>query len=254
METTQQALVTVDPLEILRPTLSEKLAAFQERLSVAVLALEDESLTVAESLDAIQTLNPIEAEELGERLKVAVEFSDRAIGFFEPWRELFRGPYQAVLDRKKGVLDVVATALQNAKRRLLTWEREENERREAAARIEQDRLRREEDERKLALATDAESAGLSEQAVTAILETPSTAPTPTAAPIQRPTGVSARKNWQAEVFDADKLFEAAVKDKSLRVYFLFNESALNKAAKIYESALAIPGVRAVNAGSLAVRR
>lgn len=248
-------LTAVGALESLRAVLSEKLAEFDQRIQSEILKLEDESLEVAEAMDKITVTDGIEYNELGERLKIAADFTERAKGFFDPWRLLFYKPYQAVLDRKASVLGTVEGSVKTAKNRMLTFDREEKQRRDNEARILQEKQRKEEEERKLALAAEAETAGLPEEAVQAIIETPSATPTVTAAVADyRPQGIGARKNWRAEIYDVGALIEAAAKDKSLRVYLLADESALNKAAKIYETALAIPGVRAVNQGSLAVRR
>lgn len=250
----QPIAVAETALDQLRNILRDKLTEFDQRITAAVLELEDESLEVAETLDKITVTDQIEYDELGERLKVAVEFTDRAEAFFNPWRELFYKPYQAVLDRKRQVLATVEGSLKAAKNRMLTFEREERQRAETAARIAQDQQRKDEEERRLALATEVEKAGLAQPVVDAILEAPSTAPTITSRPISRPAGLSSRQNWQAEVYDLDKLFEAAARDRSLRVYFLINQPSLNKAASISKTELAIPGVRAVDKGSLAVRR
>lgn len=256
MDTTQQAeaVIVSDPLAVLQPELTSKLELFKERLGIAVLRLEEESLDVAEALEAITVTDAIEHDEMGERLKLAVEFTDRATGFFEPWRELFRGPYQAVLDRKKGVLDGVTASVAKAKRAILEWEHSEQMRRDLEARVLQEKLRVDEEVRKLALAVQAEAGGMNEQAVEQILSTPSVAPTVTAAPIARPTGISGRKNWKAEVMDLGALIEAAAKDKRYRVYLQADMSKLDKQAKVDEGALEIPGVRPVNQGSLAIRR
>jgi hypothetical protein len=246
-------------LETLRTILSERLTEFAARINVAVLELEDESLEVSETLDKITVTDAIEYQELGERLKIAVGFHDRASAFFEPWRVLFYGPYQTVIDRRKSVLGVVDKSTDDAKKRLLIFEHQEAERQRIAAEIANEALQRDDEARRLELASQAETAGMSREAVDAILETPSTLPTVTAAPIERPTGLSGRKNWKAEVFDKPALIMAIAErlakgDKSWLVFVDANESKLNNEAKMYESELAIPGVRAVNKGSLAVRR
>lgn len=246
-------------LETLRSILVERLHEFETRIGTEILQLEDESLEVSESLDKISTIDAIEYQELGERVKIAVEFADRATGFFEPWRLLFHKPYQAVLDRRKSVLSVVETSTKQAKDRLLQFEREERQRQETAARIATEQQNRDDEARRLELASQAEQAGMSDQAVDAILDAPNTLPSILPQAFERPSGLSPRKNWQAEVFDLGALVMAAAEglargDKRLLAFLEADQPALNREAKTHESSLTIPGVRAVNKGSLAVRR
>lgn len=60
------------------------------------------------------------------------------------------------------------------------------------------------------------------------------------------------KPWQAQVFDLDAFWEAAYKDKTLRVFFEVDQPALNKKAREHGADLekVIPGVRGVQEQTL----
>tara|TARA_R110000868_G_scaffold72223_1_gene210756 strand:+ start:5023 stop:5832 length:810 start_codon:yes stop_codon:yes gene_type:complete len=64
--------------------------------------------------------------------------------------------------------------------------------------------------------------------------------------------VSKNKPWQAQVFDLDAFWEAAYKDKTLRVFFEVDQPALNKKAREHGADLekVIPGVRGVQEQTL----
>jgi hypothetical protein len=258
-ETTAEALLAGNPLEQLHPSIREKLAEFEQRIGIAVLQLEEESLQLSETVDVVTVTDQLTYEDLTEKTRSALAFVDRATNFFEPWRDLFYKPYNGLMERKRSVLGVLEGSIKAAKNRLLQFEREERQRQEVEAAKRKKEQDEQEAERKLQLGIQAEQARLEPAAVEQILDRPSTMPTPTAAPLQRPAGSSSRKKWEAEVFNIEQLICAAADrirtgDKSLVPFLMANQSKLNDQARINEATLSIPGVRAVNPGSLAIKR
>ena len=270
MSETQQTLATqvdASDLTVMSIVLRERLDEMQAKLAGRIIEFEQVSLEHAEQLDAITVGDASSYEVLSEKVRNAVIFLDGAGEFFEPWRTLFYNPYKSLIDRKASVVDPTERAVKTAKSRLVRYNEEMKQKAEAAARILAEQQRRDEEARKLELAAQAETAGMSEQAVQAILETPSTTPTPTADRfynMPQIKGQSTRESWKAEVFDfpalvveaARRFVKSKGKDKELFAYLEFNQVALNNQAKTHHAELVnvIPGVRGVNAGTLAIRR
>lgn len=174
--------------------------------------------------------------------------------FFEPIRSITFALYNRVLGRKKGVQSPVADRLKPLAGAIIYFEREQEELRQREERRLAEEQRKAEEERKLQAAAAAEKADMDETSVQQILDAPSVAPAPAAAPtFQRAAGVSRREAWCAEVLDLHALVKAVAKDKKLLPLLEANMPALNAQARAMKTALAIPGVRAVDKGSVAVR-
>lgn len=266
-EQAQALTTTIDApdLQVLGAALRERLDEIQAKLSARIIEFEQDALEHAEQVDAITVTDASSYEVLSAKVKSAVVFLDGAEAFFEPWRTLFYNPYQSLLERKRSVVDSPSRAVKSAKDRLIRYDRDMQAKADNEARIKAEEQRRAEEARKLELAADAETAGMSEQAVQAILTAPSTAPTPV---VQSSTpkiaGQSSRESWKAEVFDfpalvveaARRFVKSKGKDKELFAYLEFNQVALNNQAKTHHAELVnvIPGVRGVNSGTLAIRR
>jgi hypothetical protein len=70
-------------------------------------------------------------------------------------------------------------------------------------------------------------------------------PPPIPAPVPKSQGISARKDWSAEVFDEAALFLAVMNGKAPRESFIKNQPFLNALARAAKTTLNLPGVRAV---------
>lgn len=184
-------------------------------------------------------------------------FVEEVSGYIEPARSVAWNLYQKVINRKKAILDTVERNVKAAGQNILQFERAAAER-DRLAQIELDRKAKEEEEtRRLNLAAAAEKAGMSTESVERILDTPSTAPRPVAAPTLRPSFSmgKTREAWKAEPVDDNALLTlvkaAAKKDgKHLLAYLQINESALNAHARATKTAMQIPGYKAVDGGTL----
>ena len=63
----------------------------------------------------------------------------------------------------------------------------------------------------------------------------------------------ARENWDAEGFDLWATIQAVAKDKSLMDVLMFDPSALRARAKLQKRNFNVPGCRAYDKGSVAIR-
>jgi hypothetical protein len=127
-------------------------------------------------------------------------------------------------------------------------EYEQAERKKAA--VEQARLqaeaRKQEEERSLLAAIEAEEAGDGATSA-AIMAEPVSVPMVTVAPaVAKVEGVSTRTNWAAEVFDLLALVKYVAEHPEWLSLVEANEPNLNRMAVSQHEALAFPGVRAVS--------
>jgi len=238
------------------PTVAERLL-FYEELGLNLSAGIEEIAAAITDQDSY--------DRGAEQLLKGRQFVDETDEFLEPIRSLTYAMYQTILTRKKsiqgdkasglgvlGKLPLLTSALVGFEKQKKV-EADIQQQRDAAAQkqIEQDQ--------NLNAAIAAEEAGMDEKSVEQIMTQPSSTPTPAAKPaFQRVAGVSRRENWAAEVTDFHTLVKAAAKNSSLLPLLEPNMPALNAQAKSLKNSMntsgCIPGVRAVDKGSMAVRR
>jgi hypothetical protein len=135
---------------------------------------------------------------------------------------------------------------------------QEAERQRLALELEKARLAAE--EAKMAAAMEAEVAGASIDAITAILEQPDTVVEEMRAVLEQPivmpaiqiaptyeraSGVSIAKRYKAEVFDIKLLAAAVGRGEAVVNLIEANQSALNAMARASKGSIKIPGVRCV---------
>jgi hypothetical protein len=218
---------------------------------------EEEGLALGERMQGVLTTG-IKDQETYDSAALALTdgkaFIKGTDDFFEPIRTITFALYNRVLGRKKDVQSPVGDRVKPVANLILSFERIQEEERRRLEREATIKQQREEEERKLASAIHAEGIGMDKQSVETILTTPSVASTPAAVPtFQRAAGVSRREAWCAEVTDFHALVRAVAKDAKLLPLLEANMPALNAQARSLKQALAIPGVRAVDKGSVAVR-
>lgn len=242
------------------PIFARAVSSDKEMVSVKLAELEKRGIEVANSL-AIEVKDQATYDLAALNLVAAKNFVEEASVFIEPFRVVTYNLYQKVMNRKKAIVTAALEAnLKSCGRAILQFEQKQEEARRLAQ-IETDRKAREEEEtRRLNLAAAAETAGMSEDSVQAILETPSTAPRPIAAPtFQKAAGLGkTREAWKAQATEADPrksllmLVRAAAKKggEPLLAYLQLNEAALNAHARATKTAMQIPGYKAVDEGTL----
>lgn len=230
-----------------KESVAAKLAELEQRGILLALELEEIKIADQETYDA-------KSAKLAENKS----FVKEAEAFCEPFRALTYGLYQKVMDVKKRIVADSTFQIFPAVNEILAFERKKAE----EERIRQQELeaqqRKEEEERKLAAAASAEQVGMGEQAVQAILNEPSVQPKPVAPPAFTPSSTHVTRDaWQAEEDTANgglwALVKAAAKDKKLLAYLEPNTMALNGTARALKTAMAVPGFKAVNKGSIAAK-
>lgn len=192
--------------------------------------------------------------------------------------DLFRAPTERLAEAEK-LLRVEMTGYQRAEQEKADKLRREAEERDRAEREQHARQQREAEaaqqkareeaeaarssgDEAAAAAAEAAAAAASEQAEAAReqIELSEIAPPAQIATIApKASGISARKNWKAEVTDFKSLVLAAAKraeagDDFLLGFLLPNEKALNASAKSMQARLSVPGVRVYADDVLSVRR
>lgn len=258
-------------VEVLNLIESEDLVPFRatlvstdkESVKAQLETLEKEGTELANSM-AITVTDQASYDAACLKHQVAKSFIDRATGVVEPLRAITWAIYQKVLGRKKGVLGRVEANLPGLAQQILAFERKEEQERIAEQQRLEAQRKKEEDDRRIALAESAQKAGMDATSVEQILTAPSTAPAAVAPPtFSRVTGTSSRERWEAEPeegLDAakalKKLVQAAAKKDGahLLVYLQANMTGINGQARIAKAAMAIPGFRAVDKGSLVNRK
>ena len=246
--------------EIQQPIFARAVSSDKELVAVRLTELEKRSVEVANSL-AIEVKDQATYDLAALNLVAAKNFVEEASAFIEPFRVVTYNLYQQVMNRKRAIVSPALEAnLKSCGRAILQFEQKQEENRRLAQ-IEADRKAKEEEEtRRINLAAAAEKAGMSEDSVQAILETPSTAPRPIAAPtFQKAVGLGkTREAWKAQPTETDPrksllmLVRAAAKKggEPLLAYLQLNETALNAHARATKTAMAIPGYKAVDEGTL----
>lgn len=222
-----------------------------------LLQFEASGMQLAETMRQILALgitDQVTYDVAAQSLKQGDGFLKESGEYVEPIRLLTDGLHQKVLDTKKRIQSQVKEVLPAMKTALLVFDRKQEEIRRQLERAATERQRREEEEQRRQSAEAARTVGMDEASVQTILTAPSTTPAPSVpSTFRRAAGVSSRDNWCAEVTDLHALVKAVAKNKNLLPLLEANMPALNAQARAMKDALVIPGVRAVNKGSLAVR-
>ena len=225
-----------------------------ESVTEKLARYEQSGLALFERMVAISVTDQETYDLAAGLLKEERAFSKETTEFFEPIREITYGMYQRVLEIKKGIQGVVQQQASLLSKSVIDFERKQEAERQRLQRELEERQRREQDELKLQAAAAAEAAGCDEASMQTILNAPDTTPKPIAPPtFQRVSNVIRREAWAAEVTDLWALVKAVAKDKKLLPLLEANMPALNAQARSLKTAMQIPGVRAVDKGSVAVR-
>lgn len=217
--------------------------------------LELAAQSLAERATAYQIVSAEDAERALVWLRDEIVPRRKAVeAWFAPFKQRAHDAHRALCEEEKRILALIPEALirqkvgayQAAQRR----QREQAER-EAAA--EARRLA----EIAQAAAFDAAVAAGDDRTAEAILEAPAppiaVAPVTVAAPVAV-AGISQRTTWAAEVTDFAALVRWVAESPAERQQYVAPVMpALNGVAKRLKSALAIPGVRAVESVQLGVR-
>lgn len=174
--------------------------------------------------------------------------------------ELFKEPKKAadtahkfLTGLERQILGPIVTARKEVDGKVWRFEEQERARAEEEARKKAEAARRAEEDRKLREAEDAEKAGdkkLADEILNEPIETPVVPAAPALAKVE---GVTSRSTWRAEVTDPMALIRYVAAHPEWESLLAPVMPALNSLARAQRSNLKIPGVRAIEEVSKAVR-
>lgn len=177
---------TLPTIQIPEHGLDSDLTALQ-RMANAITVTDDESYRAA-----------------GLRLREVKTFKEKVGEVFDPLAEAAHKAHKAITAQRGRFLIPADDAERTIKVKMTTWFTAEQKRKADEARAEQERLRREEEDRRLAEAAALESQGKAAEAEQ-LIEAPIATPIVTAAPPPKVEGVKMREQWDFEIVDASKI-------------------------------------------------
>lgn len=182
---------------------------------------------------------------------VIVEVKDT----FDPICDAAHKAHKAATDKRSKYLDPLQSAHKEVKRLMGTWESEQERIRLAEQKRLEEIARKEEEDRRIQEAIEAEEQAKSNgataheaaQEAEAIINEPIYVP-PVVLPKETPKvkGLSFREVWSAEVFDIKALCAAVAYGKVSLECVMGNMPVLNKMANALKSTLNVPGVKATS--------
>ena len=202
------------------------------------------SLTVEEAKAFVVT--DLESKKVAaQRRDLAMDFKKIIVEFFKPHKQGAHKVWRDLCDSEAKYLLAPESLELTYKGKIQLYDRELIRIRQQAEQVERDRLKKLEEDRRLAEAEALETEGRHEEAQ-AVIEEPVYVP-PVSIPIPEEEKVqSYRDNWSAVVIDRDAFFEAAYHNKSLRALWEPNQTALNQQARSLKTLMNIGGVVAKN--------
>lgn len=181
-----------------------------------------------------------------QRLKALRDGEKKIADYFEPARKAADAAKKEILAARDGLIGPIAAARSIYDAKASEYEAAERRKAEEEQRRLQAIARKQEDERQLMAAIEAEASGNPAEA-DAILEERPAAPVITVAPaVAQVQGVSSRTTWSAEVHDVEALIVYVAAHPEWSSLLEPNMPNLNRLAVAQREALAIPGVRAVS--------
>ncbi|MGE0289342.1 MAG: hypothetical protein AB7I42_24080 [Bradyrhizobium sp.] len=163
----------------------------------------DTDLTALQRMANALVVNDSDSyQEAATRLREVKTFVGKVGEVFDPLCDAAHKAHKAVTTQRSRFLNPATDAESTIKGKMTRWFTAEQKRKAEEARVEQERLRREEEDRRLNEAAALESQGKAaeaEQLVEAPIATPIVTAAPPAPKIQ---GVSMKEQWSFEITDA----------------------------------------------------
>ena len=214
---------------------------------------------VAELSPLVQAARAFEVADVETNAQALVRVRDLRRGekmiadHFEPTRKHLDAAKKELLAFRDGLIGPIAAARSIYDGKAADYEAAERKKAEDEQRRLQAEARKQEEERALMAAIEADEAGQPEAAA-AILAEPVDVPMVTVAPsVAKVDGVSSSTRWSAEVHDLHALVCYVAKHPEWVSMLEANMPTLNRLAVSQRDAMAIPGVRAVSSTIRATR-
>jgi len=220
--------------------------------------LETKALTLSERAAAIQITNQPTYDGAVEFLKGVKDLRGEAEAHHRPVIDAAHKAHKAALEALKRIDGPLESAERAVKAKIGTWDMEQ----ERIRRAEEDRLRREQElareaELEKQLET-AEQEGATQEEVLAMIEQTAfqAAAPPVVAPptFQRAAGIQTRKQLKVRVTDEAALKTFAGGNRAYHNLLTVNTVALNALLRAQGAAMQIPGVQVYEEATVGVRR
>lgn len=154
--------------------------------------------------NALVVNDAVSYQEAGLRLREVKTFKGKVGEVFDPLADAAHKAHKAITAQRGRFLTPADDAETTIKVKMSTWFTAEQKRKADEARAEQERLRREEEDRRLNEAASLEQQGKADEAEQ-LIESPIATPIVTAAPAPKVEGVKMRESWSFEITDATKI-------------------------------------------------
>jgi len=218
-------------------------------------AVEQEINPVLLQAGALSVTNAEQYQGAADFLKQLKDAQKKVTDFFSPIKKKAHDAWKSITAKESEVLTPLKDAENTVKGKMLTYQRQEEEKRQA----EQRRLQAEADERarkdRERLLKHAESLKTpekqeeyrqaAEEVQAPVVTVQSEAP--------RVAGISTRKTWKAEVINKKAFVEAALKDDNLLAFLEIDMSKMNKLAAATKGQISYPGIKFFEEQTLASR-
>lgn len=215
-------------------------------MSALTEVLIDDSLVaeqnaIVRDAEALQIDGEPEYQIAAEFLLSVKDLAKRIVGTFADPKSKSYAAWKAICAAEKKELEPVERAESTIKRKMAKWEAIERQRREEERKKLAEAARKIEEDRRLALAIEAENAGRNSEAEK-ILARPTPVPVIHVPEPAKVSGISYRTTYTAEVVDLAAFIEWVSKDIETRGHFLTpNQQAINSRAREMKDAFRLPG-------------
>jgi len=211
-------------------------------------AIETENLSCIERAKSLTIFDKLSHEFGQQQLRLVVGFERKVVELFSDPKQSAFLAHKSICISEKKLLAPLSEARSIITHKIATYEAEERMKAEIKALRLTELARKQEEERQLADAIQAEEVG-DKASADAILEQPVTSPIVTVEPeIAEVQGVISQTRWHAEVEDKLLLVRFVSQNPAWLHLIEVNMPEANKAARAMKEALArtVPGLRSVS--------
>jgi hypothetical protein len=163
---------------------------------------------------------------------------------FKPPAQAAHAAHKSILDARRKVETPIKVAETDVKAAVATYHNELRKAAEAARKLEAERLRKQEEERRLAAAVAAEDRGQNERAEKLIAEPAPVLSKPliTTPPPPKVAGITTQDQYTGKVVDLPAFIQWSLDTLSFSEYFDLKQSVLDRAIQRKKGDVTIPGV------------
>lgn len=206
--------------------------------------IQQKTLTVPEQAKLIQVTDAPTYERAGEVLGQVKILRKEIDSYFDPIISRANAAHKEACAQKRRADEPLAQAEAMLKPQMIGYINEQKRKAEEEERRQREEARKKAEQEQLEAAMQAEAEGDKEAAEAIIQEPVYVPPVQVKAEIPRVSGFSIREQWVFEIMDEKKI---------PREYLIVDEVSIGKIVRAMKDKTAIPGIRAYNASSAAMR-